>query len=321
MPSHVTSTFAVACLYAALKLIITAVLRRIGPMEFATASSSRQHRAVLYILSSINALLMIRHHLWVELPILWQQGRLFPDFLTSVRALDAQKRLQQSASAQGPMAVEVRTALTQIDNERQEHQRQAERLLLSVNGYLVHDLLALGPSGWRAYPLDLFHHLVGIGVVSNSLFRLEHTYPFCAMLLVSESSTLLLNGMWFCREFPTAVGNVVSKWGLKGALRSSTPAEAAKVLGETLLPRLFFLLFTYTRIFSMSVGFLQLNRTRIPIESCTEAEISRTANGSAVHVADRALGLPGKLVLGSITALQFYWYLFILKKLFATGQR
>ena len=279
--AHVTSTMGVAFLYAVLKLLLTAILRRVGPLEFTSAAAARQHRAVLFILSSINALVVIRHHLWIEAPKLWHRGKLFPDYLTSVRAMDAEKQLKQSQEqSDGQMTSGIlHDDLAAIVEEKRQHQLHAERLLLAVNGYLVHDLIALGPSGWRAYPVDLFHHLVGIGLTSNCLLRLEHTYPFCSMMLIAESSTLFLNAMWFCREFPNTIAGLVAKLRLQGLLRSATPGDAVKVLGETLIPRLFLLLFTYTRIFSMTVGLIKLNRTKIPEESRTAKENEWTKNG------------------------------------------
>ena len=337
----VLPTLKVAGLYAVIRWFINLALKRWGSVEFTKASAARQHRAILYILSTINALIMVAYHLIDEVPRMVKRKAEFADMLTAVHAIDAESKLSTLESASIERAVgedgqesHERIVLssrhaTEVDDlqrlveAKRKHVAALRKLLLAFNGYFVHDLIASGPEGWRQYPVDIVHHFLGIGIVSNTILRLEHCYPFCSIVMFPEVSTIFLNLMWLCREFPQSAARLLRICGL-AALGPATSANTASAtplvefFTDKVFARLFFGFFTYTRIYGMTAILWKANTTAIPATSLLQSEKEQIADGrrKQLVVADRMLGPWGNFVLIGATALQYYWFVLIVKKLF-----
>jgi len=83
-----------------------------------------------------------------------------------------------------------------------EGARPADRnIFCGMFAYFLNDLAA-SFNGWWEYPVELIHHLIGLGVLGPSITaNSKAVFEVAPKFMILETSTVILNLMWFLREF------------------------------------------------------------------------------------------------------------------------
>ena len=140
-----------------------------------------------------------------------------------------------SAAPTSPSATPLASpSIEEVDDEEQEEDptpalniQRRRRWMEFHAGYFIDDFAYILPLAHQ-YPADIIHHICGLALSVTVLRRLRTMHDLIAPVLRLEVSTVVLNAMWFVREFQLG--------GRLAGLNSG-------------LQRLFFVLFAFTRVY------------------------------------------------------------------------
>ena len=169
-----------AAIVGVLRIAVMKLLRVHGPPPLANAPRARLHRTVLYLFSTGQAFAGAIYSLLESVPCL--RASVFPSEKEALKHADPDAEGAEKAAFW------------------RQRQRSA-RFIRFILGYLCHDLLMIAPVAAQ-YPADIVHHFIGISLIATCLRRPETLMYFVPHFLRLESSTVVLNSMWFVREYP-----------------------------------------------------------------------------------------------------------------------
>jgi hypothetical protein len=162
----------------------------------------------------------------------------------------------------------------QSESESKRLANRTMTLFEIITGYMIHDFVCILPE-WRDYPADILHHVLGLGLLTACMRNMRQLAPFIAIFLRLELSTVLLNLMWFFREF--------------AGLKQMFP------LVDKHLPNAFALVYFLVRVAYMP------------------ARVILWANTYPNRFWD-GLGQKGLIGLSALMGLNVYWFMLILNK-------
>lgn len=156
--------------------------RLFGEAAWAGMSGDRQHRAVLYVLSTVNAAA-----------------------LTAI-GLKNMAEIYRSSPPKRPdeLVLEYLNRLSQTSMEREEHVVEGYGALNLMSGYMLHDFLSTIHE-WARYKDQWFHHVFSLGLL-GSIFqfaRIPQARQYVGLgnsIVIMDASTVFLNLCWFLRE-------------------------------------------------------------------------------------------------------------------------
>ena len=145
-------------------------------------SAERQDRAVLYLLSTINATMLTVIGL----------KNMYHIYKTSPK----RKR--------GENLLDYLNRLSMVSTEREDQVVEGYGVLNLMSGYMLHDFVKTIHE-WAKYKDQWFHHAVSLGLLSSviGLSRMPEARSYAGLgnsIVIMDASTVFLNICWFLRE-------------------------------------------------------------------------------------------------------------------------